>query len=75
MLRSLAELIYPSLREPQQCESCKKDFHCGASLKGCWCQQISISAETRRDMRRRYKECLCADCLTVLAGEQPLEPH
>ena len=57
------ELINPALREQQQCESCKKDFHCGASLTGCWCQRITISQETRNDLRRQYKECLCEECL------------
>ena len=44
MLRKLKELILPDTRAPRECEACGKPFVCGASLKGCWCIQIKLSA-------------------------------
>src|SRR5262245_52258494 len=47
MLRKLRDLILPDARTPRECEACGKPFVCGASLKGCWCFQIKLSAEAR----------------------------
>jgi hypothetical protein len=46
-----------------KCEACGKDFVCGVSLKGCWCAEIELSDEARQEMRSRFKDCLCRDCL------------
>ena len=46
-----------------KCEACGKDFVCAVSLKGCWCAEIELSDETRKEMRSRFKDCLCRDCL------------
>jgi len=46
-----------------KCEACGNDFVCGVSLKGCWCSDVKVSDEARADMRVRYKDCLCKDCL------------
>ena len=70
--RELTHLILPSRRPPQVCESCGESFVCGASLGGCWCFGIRLSAETRARLRERYRSCLCEACLTSLA-EKPLE--
>ncbi|HEX9003858.1 MAG TPA: cysteine-rich CWC family protein [Blastocatellia bacterium] len=67
MLRELTEFILPSRRAPLDCEACGKPFLCGASLTGCWCFGIKLSAETRQQLRVRYRNCLCRDCLTRLA--------
>ncbi|MCI0389361.1 MAG: cysteine-rich CWC family protein [Acidobacteria bacterium] len=67
MLRKLAEFIQPDKRPPRECEACGKPFHCGASLKGCWCFQIKLSAEVKQQLRERYKDCLCSDCLERFA--------
>jgi hypothetical protein len=48
------------------CESCGKDFVCGMSLKGCWCAEMKLDDETRSDLRSKYKECLCQECLENL---------
>ena len=49
-----------------KCECCGKDFVCGMSLKGCWCAEIKLDDETRSELRSKYKECLCKDCLEKL---------
>jgi cysteine-rich CWC protein len=67
MLRKLRELILPETRAPRECEACGKPFVCGASLKGCWCLQIKLSAEARKQLRERYKHCLCQECLMKIA--------
>jgi hypothetical protein len=67
MLRKLKELIKPDSRPPRECEACGKPFVCGASLKGCWCIQVKLSAEAREELRERYTRCLCQDCLMKFA--------
>jgi hypothetical protein len=67
MLRKLRELILPDARGTRECEACGKSFVCGASLKGCWCLQIKLSAETRKELSERYKHCLCSECLMRFA--------
>jgi hypothetical protein len=62
-LRELTNLILPRRRAPQTCEACGEAFVCGASLTGCWCFSIKLSAEIRRQLRERYKDCLCKNCL------------
>ena len=67
ILRKLTEFIRPDKRPPRECEACGKPFVCGASLKGCWCIQIKLSADVRLQLRERYKDCLCPDCLKQFA--------
>lgn len=66
MLRELTEFILPNKRAPRECEACGKPFVCGASLKGCWCFEIKLSAATRTELRARYKHCLCRECLETM---------
>ena len=69
MFRKLMEFIQPDIRPPRECEACGKPFFCGASLKGCWCFHIKLSAEIRQKLRERYKDCLCSDCLERFSAE------
>jgi hypothetical protein len=70
MLRELTELILPGRRAARECEACGEPFHCGASLKGCWCFEIKLSAEARERLRERYKFCLCRQCLEQAGDKQ-----
>lgn len=63
MLHKLKEFIGTEPRPPRACEACGQPFVCGASLKGCWCFQVKLSAEVRAQLRARYKDCLCPACL------------
>jgi hypothetical protein len=71
MLRELTEFIIPSKRPPRDCEACGKPFICGASLTGCWCFGFKLGVETRRQLRERYLDCLCQNCLARFADEKP----
>ena len=50
-----------------KCESCGKEFVCGMSLKGCWCSEINLDDQTRSELRSKYKDCLCSECLENLS--------
>ena len=66
ILRKVKEFIGTEARPPRQCEACGKPFVCGASLKGCWCVSVKLSAEVRQQLREKYKDCLCPACLQRL---------
>ncbi len=70
MLQKLIEFIQPSRRAPSECGACGKPFVCGASFKGCWCFDIKLSDATRRELRERYKDCLCRECLETIAQQR-----
>lgn len=74
MLQELTELIFPERRAPRTCEACGSAFQCGASLRGCWCVSVKLSAEIRQQLRARYQDCLCPTCLqAAAAGHWPAE--
>jgi hypothetical protein len=66
-LTQLASIFLPVLREPSVCEACGAPFTCGAKLSGCWCSEIKLSDETRSDLKSRYSNCLCRECLERLS--------
>ncbi|MCU1265265.1 MAG: hypothetical protein JWM21_1583 [Acidobacteria bacterium] len=61
--------LVPALGGPRTCEACGKDFTCGASLAGCWCTELKLSDEARADLRSRYQNCLCRECLEKLGPD------
>lgn len=69
MLRELTEFILPDKRAPRECEACGQLFGCGASLTGCWCMSVKVQAEVREQLRGKYKNCLCPECLARFAQE------
>ncbi len=50
------------------CESCGKEFPCGAKTEKCWCFDIDLSAETLSKLQKDFKRCLCENCLTEKAN-------
>lgn len=63
-----------SLRRQHTCEACGGEFICGVSLNGCWCSEIELTDEVRRDLRSRYTDCLCRQCLESLGlNREPKE--
>ena len=58
-------LGYVSLRwkEPSTCEGCGDQFTCGATLTGCWCMHVKVTADARANLRARYRHCVCRACL------------
>ena len=67
VVRKLAVLM-PGLSRELVCESCGNNFTCGASLSGCWCGQIKLSDAARSELKSRYRDCVCRDCLERLAA-------
>ncbi|MGI9166133.1 MAG: cysteine-rich CWC family protein [Pyrinomonadaceae bacterium] len=68
-VKRFAAVISPRWREPSTCEACGGEFTCGATLSGCWCSEIKLSDAQRAELRERYKECLCRNCLkSVMSG-------
>ncbi|PYS21620.1 MAG: hypothetical protein DMF72_16820 [Acidobacteria bacterium] len=66
-LRKLAAIISPGIAGPSICEACGNEFSCGASLRGCWCSEITLSDEARAELKSSYRNCLCRSCLERLA--------
>jgi Cysteine-rich CWC len=50
-------------KEPSTCEGCGDAFTCGATLRGCWCMHVKLTANVRKNLRARYKDCVCRACL------------
>ena len=69
MLREILAKV--PLHRTLRCEACGSEFTCGGSLAGCWCQEIAVSDDTRAEIRRRYRECLCRSCLERWAQTTP----
>jgi hypothetical protein len=51
-----------------KCGACGENFTCGVSLKGCWCSEVELTNEDRKEMREKYSDCLCRGCLEKQAG-------
>jgi len=64
-MKDLREIVtcLSSGQRPLNCEACGKEFNCGASLSGCWCGEIKLNEQVRADLRARYRDCLCRECL------------
>lgn len=74
-VRKLLKIFSSRWRAPETCEACGEKFMCGAALKGCWCSEVKLSEAKREELKRRYKGCLCRQCLerfavTGLGGER-----
>ena len=50
------------------CEACGDEFVCGVSIRGCWCTEVSVSKDARRELKTKYKKCLCRKCLEIAAA-------
>lgn len=49
--------------ENKICESCGKEFSCGANVGNCWCFDVELKQETLAELRENFKSCLCEKCL------------
>ena len=67
--KRLLGIVSTRWREPSTCEACGEPFVCGATLTGCWCTEITLAAETRAELRSRYRGCLCRACLERAAAD------
>ncbi|HXD29767.1 MAG TPA: cysteine-rich CWC family protein [Pyrinomonadaceae bacterium] len=69
-MKSISEIVncLATGSRPLTCESCGKEFNCGASLSGCWCGEIKLTDEARAELKERYRDCLCRDCLEKISN-------
>ena len=51
--------------EKLTCESCGKEFSCGANVGKCWCFEVAVDEKNLAKLREGYKNCLCEKCLTA----------
>jgi hypothetical protein len=58
-----------SAMESVHCESCGREFGCGAAAGSCWCAAVELDGDRLAILREHFERCLCPDCLAVAAGE------
>ena len=51
------------------CQRCGVEFACGGSC--CWCDEITLDAQVRQELRQQFSDCLCRSCLEQAAGPKP----
>lgn len=61
-------------KKPANCESCGKEFSCGADAGHCWCFEVKLSAQTLAEITKKYTNCLCPACL-IDAERETLLAH
>ena len=54
---------------PKICEACGQEFLCSAMIVGCWCEEVRLTAEAREEISRRYRDCLCRNCLERIGAD------
>jgi hypothetical protein len=59
-----------SSMNPQTCESCGREFGCGAQDQECWCSTLTLGADRLAVLREHFERCLCPDCLRLAASTQ-----
>jgi hypothetical protein len=52
----------------QTCESCGREFGCGAVDQECWCATLTLSGDRLAIQREHFERCLCPDCLRLAAA-------
>jgi hypothetical protein len=53
----------------QTCESCGREFACGADEDACWCQRVDLGPDRLAVLREHFERCLCPDCVAVAARD------
>jgi hypothetical protein len=61
-------------RKRKICEACGQEFMCSAMAAGCWCEEIHLTDAAREEISRRYRDCLCRNCLSGLQAEDGYKP-
>ena len=54
------------------CPRCGDAFACGAGADRatpCFCVSFALGAERLAELRAKWSDCLCADCLAALAAD------
>lgn len=61
-------MIEETVFDKIKCESCGKQFSCGANAGKCWCFDVETQPETLTNLQEDFKNCLCQDCLEISQG-------
>lgn len=60
---AIGTLLRHIIRGKQEtCEACRSSFTCGP-IASCWCREEKVPAETLRELKQKYRRCLCPECL------------
>jgi Cysteine-rich CWC len=54
----------------ERCESCGREFSCGAQDAECWCAALTLGPDRLAILREHFERCLCPDCLRLAARAQ-----
>ena len=54
----------------ETCESCGREFGCGAQDATCWCSQPALGPERLAILREHFEKCLCPDCLAAIEADE-----
>lgn len=69
-LRNLQFLDMNETAQIKICPRCTQSFACNAgNIAICQCTTVSLTADERAYISKRYTDCLCARCLRELAAE------
>lgn len=53
------------------CEACGASFGCyPAPEGGCWCAEVQVPDEARKDVRAKFGDCICPACLVKFAHKE-----
>jgi hypothetical protein len=56
--------------QTESCESCGREFGCGAGDDSCWCGDVTLGPARLAILREHFERCLCPDCLKLAAGPE-----
>jgi len=72
-MRSDAVVQSLAILKPKQktCEACGAQFECASMAGRCWCSEVKVSADTLKELKSRYADCLCPNCLHEAAKKIP----
>jgi hypothetical protein len=59
----------------ETCESCGREFRCGAGEVTCWCADAALEPERRAILREHFERCQCPDCLALAARDAATRPR
>ncbi len=54
------------------CSKCKQPFGCSNDVRGCWCEGLTLSMETLKELKDNFDNCLCPACLAAFETKQKL---
>jgi hypothetical protein len=56
------------------CESCGASFSCYPwPGSNCWCGSVTISGEALADLKAKFGQCICPECLAKYAQKVQVE--